>query len=72
MLDCPCEASGEDTDTATSFLDDIKLDDMTSSSDDEDEDPRTGFMSASQVKASDISKLDRAVRYLLVPRMIFT
>ena len=59
LLDCPCETSEEDGEENVL---DAGIDDELSSSESEDEHPLNGFMSASQVKPSDISKLDKAVR----------
>ena len=62
LLGCPCEASREEfSDTRLRLEDMDRFMEEAMESSDEDEDPMKGFMAASQVKQTDINKLDHAV-----------
>ncbi|KAI0677546.1 SNF2 family N-terminal domain-containing protein [Trametes maxima] len=55
LLECPCEASVVGLNEPP-----VAAGDIEEASSDEDEDPLTGFMAASQVKAKHVNKVDRA------------
>ncbi|RDX55621.1 hypothetical protein OH76DRAFT_1397013 [Lentinus brumalis] len=61
LLECPCEASATDRPPSRIGREELeKMMEDESSSDEDDEDPLKGFMAASQVKAKDIDKVDKA------------